>query len=88
MDKCVKHLGDWSWFAASNQVLKKNREPTKKYANKLTKKKDILQENAKLHSDIQKEKTSSAKLNNNLNKLTGEYKKLKEEFGQFKKSES
>ncbi len=29
MSKCVKHIGDWSWFSASNTVLKRKRTPHK-----------------------------------------------------------
>lgn len=42
MDKFVRHIGDWSWFAASNQVLGKQSGPNNKFKSKLTKKKREL----------------------------------------------
>jgi hypothetical protein len=48
MDKCVKHTGDWSWFGASNSVLKKKTHPHSRYSKKLVKKRDIMTENKKL----------------------------------------
>ena len=42
MNKCVHHIGDWSWFGASNKVLNSKRSPNSRYRSKLTKKKDTL----------------------------------------------
>jgi len=43
MNKCVQHTGDWSWFDASNKVLKKKTPPHSHYAKKLVKKIDIIE---------------------------------------------
>jgi hypothetical protein len=52
MDKCVKHIGDWSWFEASNKVLRKTSGPNSKFRNKLTKKKDIIHQNDNLNKQL------------------------------------
>ena len=54
MSKCVQHTGDWSWFSASNQVLKKKTPPHIRYAVKLDKKRDIIELNNQLMEDINK----------------------------------
>lgn len=42
MTKCVIHTGDWSWFEASNAVLKKNTAAHDKFAKKKIKKIDFI----------------------------------------------
>lgn len=86
MDKCVKHIGDWSWFAASNKVLGKNTSPNDKFKSKLTKKKDILRQNSNLYQQIKNQKQTNNKLNMEFNKLTFQYKKVLEELNNLKKN--
>ena len=40
--ECFKHTGDWSWFAASNEVLGNKLPPMVHYTEKLKKKSDFI----------------------------------------------
>lgn len=42
MTKCVTHIGDWSWFQDSNEVLKRRTNPTASFKKRLIKKKDFI----------------------------------------------
>jgi len=69
MDRCVKHTGDWSWFNASNQVLKKKTPPHSRYAQKLTKKRDIIEDFYKLEDEMNEVKLSKDQMNKEFSKI-------------------
>lgn len=88
MDKCVRHIGDWSWFAASNKVLGRHKGPNSRFRSKLTKKKDILRQNSNLQNQVFYQKETNRKLQTQFNKLTFEYKKVLQEINNLKMKEA